>query len=64
MAVEQLLYHREPSVVLCDDLEGWAGGGGGWEGDGRAGMEAMEGGDVCTIMSDSHCCMAENNTTL
>ena len=51
-------------MVLCDDLEGWAEGGGGWEGDGRAGMEAMEGGDVCTIMSNSHCCMAETNTTL
>ena len=33
-------------------------------GGGREGREAMEGGDVCTIMSNSHCCMAETNTTL
>ena len=26
--------------------------------------EAQEGGDVCIIMADLHCCMAETNTTL
>ena len=35
--------HREPSVMLCDDLEG---------------------GDICVIMADSLCCMAETSTTL
>ena len=28
------------------------------------GREAREGGDVCIIMADWHCCMAETNTTL
>ena len=26
--------------------------------------EAQEGGDVCIVKADSHCCMAETNTTL
>ena len=37
--------------MLCDDLEWWDGG--------------KEGGsrrrDMCIIMADSHCCMAETN---
>ena len=40
--------------MLCDDLEGWNGG---------SGREAQEGGDMCTFTADSHCCMAETNTT-
>ena len=27
IVVEKLLYNRDPSLVLCDDLEGWNGGG-------------------------------------
>ena len=33
----------------------------GREGDGR---EVQEGGDICTLMADSRCCMAEANTIL
>ena len=42
--------------MLCDDLEGGDGVGGG--------REVQEGGDICILMSDSHCCMAETNITL
>ena len=42
--------------MLCDDLEGWNGGGGG--------RETQEGGDLCVHTVDSHCCTAEANTTL
>ena len=28
------------------------------------GHEAQEGGDICMIMADLHCCMAETNTIL
>ena len=44
--------HRELSSVLCDDLEGWDGGG----------RDASEGGDVGTHTADSLCCTAETNT--
>ena len=41
--------------MLCDDLEGW---------DGRWGeREAQEGGDICILTADSHCCTIETNTT-
>ena len=36
--------------MLCDNLEGCAGG---------EGREATEEGDVCVIMADLHCYMAE-----
>ena len=39
--------------MLCDDLEGWDGS--------RGGREVQEGGDMCILMADSHCCMAETN---
>ena len=42
--------------MLCDNLERWDGVG--------DGMEFQEGGDVCILMTDSHCHMAETNTTL
>ena len=42
--------------MLCDDLEGGDGVGGG--------REVQEGGDICILMADSHCCMAETNITL
>ena len=42
--------------VICDNLEGWGGVGGG--------REIQEGGDVCIPMTDSCCCMAETNTIL
>ena len=42
--------------MLCDDLEGRDGLGGG--------RDVQEGGDICILMADSHCCMAETNITL
>ena len=48
IAAEKLLCNRKPSLALCDDLEGRDGEG--------------EGGSVCMIMADLHCCMAETNT--
>ena len=42
--------------MLCGDLEGWDGGGGG--------REAQEGGDICILTADSHCCIAESNIIL
>lgn len=44
---------QEPSLALCDELEGQDGG---WE-------RGERGGDVC-IMADLCCHMAEANTTL
>ena len=41
--------------MLCDNLEGWDGVGGG--------REVQEGGDISVPMADS-CCIAESNTTL
>ena len=41
-------------MILCDDLAMWDGGG----------REGQEGGNVCMLMTDPHCCMAENSTTL
>ena len=46
--------HREPSLVLSDNTEGWGGVGGSGE--------VQEGGDICILMDNSHCCMAEANT--
>ena len=42
--------------MLCDDLEGGDGVGGG--------REVQEGGDICILMADSPCCMAETNITV
>ena len=42
--------------MLYDDLEVGDGIGGG--------REAQEGEDICIIMTNLHCCMAETNTTL
>ena len=42
--------------MLCDDLEGCHGGSGG--------REPQQGRDICILRADSHCCMAEANTTL
>ena len=46
--------------MLCDDLDGWDGGGGGC----RGGREAPEGGNICILMADSLCCTAETNRIL
>ena len=50
---EAVVQHRELKPVLCDDLERWDGRG------------AHEGGrlNISILMADSHCCMAETNTT-
>ena len=45
-----------PKPVLCDNLEGWAGEGGG--------REVQEGRDICIPMADSCRCMAETITIL
>ena len=42
--------------MLCDDLDGRAGGVGG--------REVQEGGDICTRIADSLRCTAETNKTL
>ena len=39
--------------MLCDNLKGWDGVGGG--------REVQEGGDICIPMADSCCYMAETN---
>ena len=57
MASGNLLYDAGSSdLVLCDNLEGWDGVGGGREG--------LEGGDICISLADSCCCLAETNTIL
>ena len=43
-------------LVLCDDLEGWGGVGD------RKEVQDRE--DICILMADWHCCMAETHTTL
>ena len=55
---EAAAWHRELSLVLCDDLDRWECGG---EGGGR---EAQEGWDIFMQIVDSHCYTAETNTTL
>ena len=39
--------------MLCDDLDGWDGGG-----------KAQEGANICTHMANSRCSTAETNTIL
>ena len=46
------MMHREFTLVLFDDLEGWNGGGG-----------AQERGDIFIHMADAQCCTAETNIT-
>ena len=55
--MEHAIKHRELSLVLCDDLEGWDGG---WEG----GSRGRGYGDICIRIADSFCSTAETNTTL
>ena len=55
---EAAAWHRELSLVLCDDLYRWECGGEG------GGKEAQEGWDIFMQIVDSHCCTAETNTTL
>ena len=57
MGKKSKIKHREPSSVLCDDLDGWDGGGGG-------GREVQEGGHIGIHTADSLHCTAETNTTL
>ena len=47
---------RNPKPVLCDNLEGWEGEGGG--------RGVQEGGDLCIPSADSCCCMARTITIL
>ena len=41
---EVVIWHRELSLMLCDDLEGQDGG-----------RESQKGGAKCILMADSHC---------
>ena len=53
----KLLYNTaSPTLVLCDNLEGWD------RVEGR--RELQEGGDICISVADSCCCTAEANTIL
>ena len=54
-AIKKNEIHMELSLVLCDGLVGWDGGGEG----GSRGRRC-----VYTHMADSLRCMAETNTTL
>ena len=57
LASGNLLYDSgSPNSVLCDNLEGWDGLGGG--------REVQKGGDICIPVADSWGCVAETNTTL
>ena len=42
--------------MLCDDLKGQDGD------KGLSGREVQEGEDLCILMADSCCCLAETNT--
>ena len=53
---EFAVWNRELNPVLCDNLEGWGGEGGG--------TEVQEGGNKCIPKADSHWCVAETNTML
>ena len=44
---------KKLSMVLYDGIGGGMGG---------VGRDAQEGGDICTVTIDSHCCAAETNT--
>ena len=44
------------NLLLYDNLEGWDEVG--------SGKEVQEGGNMCILMADSHCYMAETNTIL
>lgn len=48
--------HREPTLELCDDIQGWDWGG--YEGVSRGR------GYIYIIRTGSHCCVAETNTAL
>ena len=51
----KLLYeHRELNPVLCDNLEGRDGGR----------EKVQDGGDLCVLVANLCCCMAEANTIL
>ena len=49
------LLYRTGSSVLCDDIDGWDGGGG---------REVQEEGDIGIHIADSLHCTEETNTTL
>ena len=51
----KLLYeHRELNPMLCDNLEGWDG----------VREKVQGGGDMCVLVANLCCCMAEVNTIL
>ena len=57
IASGNLLYkYRDLNPVFCDNLEEWDGV--------RRGEGGSREGNSCIFMADSHCCMAETNTTL
>ena len=52
---EVAVWHREPNLVLCDNIKGWD--------EGEVGTRIKRRG-VYIVMTDSPCCMAETNTIL
>ena len=53
---ETAMKQGDASLVLCDDLKGQDGD------KGLSGREVQEGEDLCILMADSCCCLAETNT--
>ena len=49
IATEKLPYYTQPSLVLCYDPEGW---------------KVQVGGEMCAVVADLHCCMAEADAIL
>jgi len=54
MSVRRLVFKKSVSSGLCDDLEGWHGGG--------SGKETQEG--IYILIADSHFCTAETNNII
>ena len=47
---------KKQNPGLCNNLEGWDGVGNR--------KEVQEGGDICVLLVDSRCCVAETNIAL
>ena len=52
----KLLITKGAQPGLCDNLKGWDRGWGG--------SKTLEGRDICILMADSCCCMAETSRPL
>ena len=61
---EATIWHKELSLVICDDDLKGKDGVEGWEGGVRMGVEGWEGGDICPHIANLLHGIAETNTTL